>query len=114
MTRASRWSRTARFWSGQASLAAVRLTTAPTCALAATHRREQTLQRTRDAPRQLESNGGPVAFDLVARTAGVSRGIHAVDHPRPLERIPQLDRALFGIDMSSQRHETIDIYPTRA
>jgi hypothetical protein len=31
------------------------------------------LQRARDALRQLEADGGPVTFDLVARTAGVSR-----------------------------------------
>ena len=40
---------------------------------AAARRREQTLQRARDALRQLEAAGGPVTFDLVARTAGVSR-----------------------------------------
>lgn len=40
---------------------------------AARRRREQTLQRARDALRQLESDGGRVTFDLVARTAGVSR-----------------------------------------
>src|SRR4051794_12767491 len=40
---------------------------------AAARRREQTLQRARDALRRLEADGGPVTFDLVARTAGVSR-----------------------------------------
>lgn len=40
---------------------------------AAARRREHTLQRARDALRQLEATGGPVTFDLVARTAGVSR-----------------------------------------
>ncbi|MFC4943504.1 DUF6262 family protein [Pseudonocardia sp. GCM10023141] len=39
----------------------------------AARRREQTLQRARDALHQLENDGGPVTFDLVARTAGVSR-----------------------------------------
>jgi hypothetical protein len=40
---------------------------------AAHRRREQTLQRARDALRQLEAAGGPITFELVARTAGVSR-----------------------------------------
>lgn len=40
---------------------------------AAARRREQTLQRARDALRQLEADGGPITFDLVAHTAGVSR-----------------------------------------
>jgi hypothetical protein len=40
---------------------------------AAARRREQTWQRARDALRQLEADGGPVTFDLVARAAGVSR-----------------------------------------
>lgn len=40
---------------------------------AAARRREQTLQRARDALRQLEADGDPVTFDLVARTASVSR-----------------------------------------
>lgn len=40
---------------------------------AAARRREQTLQRARDALRQLETDGGPITFDLVARAAGVSR-----------------------------------------
>ncbi|MHA6632091.1 DUF6262 family protein [Pseudonocardia sichuanensis] len=40
---------------------------------AATRRRDETLRRARDALRQLEADGGPVTFDLVAQTAGVSR-----------------------------------------
>jgi hypothetical protein len=40
---------------------------------AAARRHERTLQRARDALRQLEADGRPVTFDLVARTAGVSR-----------------------------------------
>jgi Family of unknown function (DUF6262) len=40
---------------------------------AAARRREQTLQQARDALRQLEADGRPVTFDLVACTAGVSR-----------------------------------------
>jgi hypothetical protein len=40
---------------------------------AAARRRELTLQRAGDALRQLENDGSPVTFDLVARTAGVNR-----------------------------------------
>ena len=40
---------------------------------AAALRREQTLQRARDALRKLEAVGESVTFDLVARTAAVSR-----------------------------------------
>jgi hypothetical protein len=40
---------------------------------AAARRREQTLQRAHDALRQLEADGDPITFDLVARTAGVGR-----------------------------------------
>ncbi|WP_219420338.1 DUF6262 family protein [Pseudonocardia nigra] len=40
---------------------------------AAHRRREQTLQRARHALRQLEADGAPVTFELVARTAEVSR-----------------------------------------
>src|SRR3954454_4386010 len=40
---------------------------------AAQRRRAQTLQRARDALRQLEAAGEPITFDLVARTAQVSR-----------------------------------------
>ena len=40
---------------------------------AAQRRREQTLQRARDTLRQLEAAGEPITFDLVARTAKVSR-----------------------------------------
>lgn len=40
---------------------------------AAQRRREQTLQRARDALRKLEASGEPITFDLVARTAAVSR-----------------------------------------
>ena len=40
---------------------------------AAQRHREQTLQRARDALRQLEAGGRPVIFELVARAAGVSR-----------------------------------------
>jgi hypothetical protein len=40
---------------------------------AAQRHREQTLQRARDALRQLEAGGRPVTFELVARAAGVSR-----------------------------------------
>jgi hypothetical protein len=40
---------------------------------AAARRREQTLQRARDALRRLEADGDRITFDLVAHTAGVSR-----------------------------------------
>ena len=40
---------------------------------AAQRRREQTMQRARDALRKLEAAGEPITFDLVARTANVSR-----------------------------------------
>ena len=40
---------------------------------AAAQRSRQTLQRARDALRQLEAGGRPVTFELVARAAGVSR-----------------------------------------
>jgi hypothetical protein len=61
---------------------------------AARRRREQTLQRARDALRQLEADGAPVTFELVARTAGVSRAWlysdpeirEAVQHLRAAQR----------------------------
>jgi integrase len=59
---------------------------------AAARRRERTLQRARDGLRQLEADGGPITFDLVARTAGVSRA-WLYTEPAIRDAIPRLRAA---------------------
>ena len=62
---------------------------------AAERRREQTLQRARDALRKLEAAGEPITFDLVARTAAVSRAwlYNEPDIRRAIEKLRAQHRA---------------------